>query len=264
MAHRVQRLPHASEGASYSVPVGQRGQGDAAALQQSTTVLSVIVPTYNERTTLPTLVTRLAALHSALPMELVVVDDASPDGTGVLADTLARSGMLPMTVVHRTEKSGLGSAVVEGAAASHGQILTVMDSDLSHPPDLLPELVAAIRAGADIAIASRYVMGGGVRRWPLPRRLVSRVATRLVRAVLGLQVNDPLSGFFALRREILTGQQYWALGYKLLTEILAKNRSRTIVEIPYQFVDRQRGESKLSWGEIVAFLRLLDRLRGRR
>lgn len=107
-------------------------------------------------------------------------------------------------------------------------------------------------------------MGGGVRRWPLPRRLVSRVATRLVRAVLGLQVNDPLSGFFALRREILTGQQYWALGYKLLTEILAMNRSCTIVEIPYQFVDRQRGESKLSWGEIVAFLRLLDRLRGRR
>ncbi len=227
-------------------------------------MLSVIVPTYNERTTLPALVARLAALQPTLPMEVVIVDDASPDGTGVLAAALARESALPMTVVHRPAKSGLASAVIDGAAASRGDTLTVMDSDLSHPPERLPELVAAIASGADIAIASRYVDGGGVERWPLRRRLISRVATVLVRSLLGLQVRDPLSGFFAVRREVLAGHEYWAVGYKLLTEILARNPACTVVEIPYRFVDRQHGQSKLSPGEITAFLRLLLRLRRRR
>ncbi len=226
--------------------------------------LSVIVPTYNERTTLPALVARLAAVHTACPMELVVVDDASPDGTGMLADALAGEAALPMTVVHRHAKSGLASAVLAGAAASRGDVLTVMDSDLSHPPERLPDLVGVIRAGADIAIASRYVVGGGVENWPWWRQLISRVATGVVRAGLGLQVRDPLSGFFAIRREFFVGQEYWAVGYKILAEILARNPTRRVVEIPYRFVDRAQGESKLSAGEILAFLRLLRRLRRRR
>ncbi len=229
-----------------------------------TNLVSVIIPTYNERAALPVLLTRLGALRGTVELEVVVVDDASPDGTGALADEMAREGPLPILVVHRPGKSGLASAVLDGAAVAHGGLLTVMDSDLSHPPEQLPALLRAMDDGADIAIASRYVPGGGVEHWPLYRRVISRVATALARVVLGLRVYDPLSGFFATRRELLVGQPYAAKGYKLLTEVLARHPASRVVEIPYRFVDRQVGTSKLSSGEIVAFARLLWRLRRRR
>ncbi len=227
-------------------------------------VLSVIVPTYNERDALPLLVSRLAELGRELPIELVVVDDASPDGTGVVADEMAKSGPVPITVIHRPGKSGLASAVLAGAAAAHAPVVTVMDADLSHPPELLPALWQAIQGGADIAVASRYIPGGGVERWPLMRRIVSRVATFAARAGLRLRVRDPLSGFFAVRGELLTGYPYRGLGYKLLVEILSTHRTRRAAEIPYRFVDRQRGKSKMGVGEILAFLKLLWHLRVRR
>lgn len=226
--------------------------------------LSIIVPTYNERASLPALVSRLAEVGRELGMEVVVVDDASPDGTGALAEDLAKASVVPMTVVHRQAKAGLASAVIAGAAAARGRVVTVMDADLSHPPELLPALVQAIRAGADIAVASRYVRGGGIERWPLIRRLVSRAATRAARVGLGVRVRDPLSGYFAVRRELLTGGGYVGLGYKLLVEILVRHRARRVVEIPYQFVDRQQGHSKLDGREILAFARLLWRLKVRR
>ncbi len=223
--------------------------------------LSIIVPTYNERMSLPVLVSRLTDVAGELGMEVVVVDDASPDGTGALAEHLAKSSAVPMTVVHRQSKAGLASAVIAGAAAARGRVITVMDADLSHPPELLPALVQAIRAGADVAVASRYVPGGGVASWPLVRRLVSRAATRAARAGLGVRVRDPLSGYFAVRRELLTGGGYVGLGYKLLVEILVRHRGRPVVEIPYRFVDRRHGRSKLDAREIWAFLRLLVALK---
>ncbi len=233
------------------------------ARDQPTPVLSVVIPTYNERDTLPLLVARMAEVRRGLSLELVIVDDASPDGTGAVADEAAQSSSVPITVVHRPQKTGLASAVLDGAGAARAPVVTVMDSDLSHPPELLPALWQAIQGGADIAVASRYVPGGGVERWPLVRRLVSRVATFAARAGLGLRVRDPLSGFFAVRRELLTGSQYRGLGYKLLVEILATHSGRPVAEVPYGFVDRQRGKSKLGVGEIFAFLRLLWYLRGR-
>ena len=230
---------------------------------QSPPVLSIVTPTYNERDTLPLLVARIAEVRRGLSLELVIVDDASPDGTGAVADEVAKSSSIPITVVHRPGKTGLASAVLEGAAAARAPVVTVMDADLSHPPELLPELWQAIQSGADIAVASRYVPGGGVENWPLARRLVSRVATLTARGGLGLRVRDPLSGFFAVRRDLLTGYPYHGRGYKLLVEILAKHPGRTVAEIPFRFVDRQRGKSKLGVGEIFAFLRLLWYLRGR-
>jgi dolichol-phosphate mannosyltransferase len=203
----------------------------------------------------------MAAVGRSLPLELVIVDDASPDGTGTVADETASSSPVPMTVVHRPGKAGLASAVLAGAAAAHAAVVTVMDADLSHPPELLPALWQAIQQGADIAVASRYVPGGGIERWPLPRRVVSRVATLAARGGLGLRVRDPLSGFFAVRRDLLAGYPYRGLGYKLLVEILATHRRRPVTEIPYRFVDRERGQSKLGAGEIVTFLRLLWHLR---
>ncbi len=228
-----------------------------------TPVLSVVIPTYNERDALPLLVARMAEVRRSLSLELVIVDDASPDGTGAVADDAAKTSSIPITVVHRPQKTGLASAVLDGAAAARASVVTVMDSDLSHPPELLPALWQAIQNGADIAVASRYVPGGGVERWPPVRRLVSRVATFAARAGLGLRVRDPLSGFFAVRRELLTRYRYRGLGYKLLVEILAIHPDGPVAEIPYRFVDRQRGKSKLGVGEIFAFLRLLWYLRKR-
>ncbi len=222
---------------------------------------SVIVPTYNERASVPLLVSRLAEVGRTLPIELVIVDDASPDGTGALAEELAKTAPLPIIVVHRHEKSGLASAILAGARAARAGVVTVMDADLSHPPELLPSLLEAIRGGSDVAVASRYVPGGGVEQWPLARRLVSHAATLAARVGLGLKVRDPLSGFFAVRREVLTENQYLGLGYKLLMEILAKNPGRSVAEVPYRFVDRQTGQSKLGFGEIWAFLRLLVNLK---
>src|SRR5712691_6805155 len=145
-------------------------------------VLSVVVPTYNERDSLPRLVWGLAEVGRGLAVEVIIVDDASPDGTGLVADEMAKSGSVPMTVVHRSGKAGLASAVLAGAAVARGGVVTVMDADLSHPPELLPSLWQAIQGGADIAVASRYVPGGGIERWPLMRRLVSRATPFAARA----------------------------------------------------------------------------------
>lgn len=223
--------------------------------------LSVIVPTYNERDSLPGLLARLQALAQRLPLEVVVVDDASPDGTGDLAERYARAGALPLVVVHRERKAGLASAAIDGAAAAGGEIISVMDADLSHPPEVLVALAAALGGGADLAIASRYIAGGGIDAWPMLRRGISRGATWLARAVLGLRVRDPLSGFFAARRDLLTDRRYAGIGYKLLVEILATHPRARVVEIPYRFVDRRQGTSKLSAGEVLDYLRLLLRLR---
>lgn len=252
------RPGHTNVGASHAAP--QRALSGVTGKPPSP-VLSVVVPTYNERDALPVLVARMVEVARGLPVELVIVDDASPDGTGVLADEAAKSSSIPITVVHRSGKAGLASAVLEGAAAAHADVVSVMDADLSHPPQLLPALWQAIQHGADIAVASRYVAGGGTERWPLRRRVVSRVATLAARWGLGLRARDPLSGFFAVRRELLTGYHYRGLGYKLLVEILAMHRGRPVAEIPYRFVERQRGKSKLDSGEILAFLRLLWHLR---
>ncbi len=247
-----------------SVPVhADKIQGRSEATRLGASIVSVIIPTYNERTTLPVLVGRCAAISPTVDLELVIVDDASPDGTGAMAETLARERRLPIIVVHRPAKSGLASAVLDGAVAAHGTILVVMDSDLSHPPEHLPTLLAALGKGADVAIASRYVAGGGVEAWPLYRRVISRVATGLVRLLLRLRVHDPLSGFFAVRRGLLIDQGYAAVGYKILTEILVRHPECTVVEIPYRFLNRQAGKSKLSAAEIIAFARLLWRLRRR-
>jgi dolichol-phosphate mannosyltransferase len=223
--------------------------------------LSVIVPTYNERDSLPVLLARLAHVAPGVVREVVVVDDGSPDGTGALAEELAGTAPVPIRVVHRPGKAGLASAIMAGVAVARGATVTVMDADLSHPPELLPDLAAAIAGGADIAVASRYVPGGGIEAWPVLRRIVSRVATALTRVGLGLPMRDPLSGYFAVRRTMLTADAYRQLGYKLLIEILATHRRARVVEVPYRFVDRGRGASKLSSGEIVNFLRLLVDLR---
>lgn len=226
--------------------------------------VSIIVPTYNEARSLSELAGRLfAALQGAgLEGELVVVDDGSPDGTGALAEELARR--YPMQVLHRPAKSGLASAVLEGMARAQGDILVVMDADLSHPPEVVPRLVAPILAGkADLAVASRYVRGGGVAQWPWTRRLVSWGANLLARPLVPMR--DATSGFFAVRREVLEGVSLNPIGFKIGLEVMARGRYRRFVEVPYIFEDRRYGKSKFGLREVFHYLwQLLVLLRSRR
>lgn len=230
--------------------------------------VAVILPTYNERETLPPLLRRLAevALSAGFSCEAVVVDDASPDGTAEAAQALAGElrDTLPVTVVRRTGKLGLASAVLEGVERSTADVVVVMDGDGSHPPELVPRLVAAVAGGADVAVGSRYVAGGGVARWPLARRALSWGATRLARTLFGIPVRDPVSGFFAARRQAFTGEPLRGVGYKILLEVLVTRPDLRVVEVPYVFVDRRGGRSKLGTGEVVNYLRLLGYLLRRR
>ncbi len=224
--------------------------------------VTLILPTYNERETLPHLVAALGPMVHRLGLEVIVVDDASPDGTAEVAEALAAQGLAPIQMVRRPGKAGLASAFLAGAAVAAAPIVAVMDSDGSHPVEVLSALVAAVEGGADLAVASRYVAGGRIERWPAWRRLVSLVATAGARVLFQLPVRDPLSGYFALRREILTRQDYRGVGFKILLEILVRNPHLTVVEVSYCFTQRAAGRSKLSLGEIVAYLRLLGHLLG--
>ncbi len=222
-------------------------------------MISIVVPTYKEAGNLRELVERVfAALREhGIEGEMIVVDDASPDGTGELADRLAQE--YPIKVVHRAGKSGLASAVVDGTRVADGDIVGVMDADLSHDPAVIPELVRAIRErGAELAVASRYVPGGGVRDWPLARRLVSWTANVIARPFT--RIRDVTSGFFFFRRSVLDGVGLDPAGFKIGVEVITKGRYTRWEELPYLFTDRATGTSKLGSGEVVDYLLQVARL----
>ncbi|MEM1586973.1 MAG: glycosyltransferase [Candidatus Bathyarchaeia archaeon] len=216
--------------------------------------VSIIVPTYNERENLEVLVKKIDDSLGDRDYEIVIVDDNSPDGTWELAQELSQS--YPIKLVKREGKRGLASAVVDGFSHAAGQCLVVMDADLQHPPELVPKLVDAVKSGADLAIASRYVGGGEVRGWSLSRRLISRGATWLAKLFL-TDVKDPMSGFFALRRGVVEGVDLRPEGYKILLEILVKGRHSSVVEVPYTFKPRRLGRSKIGAKEYAKYLKHL-------
>lgn len=227
-------------------------------------LVSIVVPTYNEALSIPELASRLGSALAGRRWELIVVDDGSPDGTADVAVGLAPG--LPVRVVRRAGKLGLASAVVEGFGAARGGILVVMDADLSHPPEVVPHLVDALACGADLAVGSRYVPGGGTVDWPLRRRLVSRVACLLGNALV--PVRDATSGFFALRRPVVEGVRLNPIGFKIGFEVIARGRYRSVVEVPFTFRDRAAGSSKFGTREILSYgLQLVqvarDRANGR-
>jgi dolichol-phosphate mannosyltransferase len=223
--------------------------------------LSIVVPTYNERERLPDLVRAVFAAYDAerLDAELIIVDDNSPDGTGSIADDLARRHRIQ--VVHRSGKLGLGTAVIAGFEVATAPIVGVIDADLSHPPHVLPRMAAVMQqTGADIVIASRYIPGGGVRNWPLARRLMSRAACLLARGLT--PVRDAASGFFLIRRELARGVRISAGGFKICLELLVRAHPSHVIEIPYVFEDRAAGESKMSLKEALGYLVQLRDLYG--
>ena len=211
----------------------------------------MVVPTYDEVDNLEPLVRRLRA---AVPdAEMLVVDDNSPDGTGALADRLAAEDDA-VHVLHRAGKSGLGAAYRVGfawALARDYDVIGEMDADGSHQPEQLPALLAAIEAGADLALGSRYVPGGSVVNWPVHRLGLSRGGNLYVRTLLGIRVQDATSGFRLYRREALAKidlDSVRSTGYVFQTDMVARvlNAGLAVHEVPIEFIERVRGESKMS------------------
>ena len=216
----------------------------------------MVVPTYNERERIAELTRALFAVCSThgLQLELVIVDDNSPDGTGAVADQLALE--YAVRVIHRSGKLGLGTAVVAGFAAASADVVGVMDADFSHPPALVPKMLATFNAtDADVVVASRYVPGGSTPNWPFRRRLLSRAACLLARPLT--PIRDAASGFFLIRRAIAQSAQIHAGGFKICLELLVRAWPTRLVELPYQFDDRELGESKMSVREAAGYLRQL-------
>lgn len=230
--------------------------------------LSVVLPTYNESQNIVRMIDAVAdALPENVAAEIIVVDDNSPDGTGDIAGRHAAGfgqGLkerLQVRVISRPEKQGLSSAILAGVNSAAGEVVVVMDSDLSHPPQTIPAMLEEIRrSGCDIVVASRYVRGGGVSGWPFRRRMVSKGATKIAQVGLGIGVKDPMSGFFAFRRHIIKDIKFDSIGYKVLLEMLVKARGARIKEIPYIFTNRRLGTSKLNSSVMADYLRDVWRL----
>jgi dolichol-phosphate mannosyltransferase len=223
--------------------------------------LTMVLPTYNERDRLAELVAALfdAAAQANLELEVVVVDDNSPDGTGRIADELARTHRIQ--VIHRAGKLGLGTAVVAGFDVATADIVGVMDADFSHPPALVPTLYAAMRANdADLVVASRYVPGGSTPDWPLKRRALSRLACLLARPLS--PIRDAASGFFLIRAAVARNVTIKAGGFKICLELVVRGWPLRLIELPYRFDDRELGESKMSLREAAGYLVQLRDLYG--
>jgi dolichol-phosphate mannosyltransferase len=228
--------------------------------------LSLVLPTYNESKNIREMIARLTQILDAPyegNYEIIVVDDNSPDRTWELAQSL--TAQYPqLRVMRRQHERGLSTAVIRGWQAARGELLGVIDADLQHPPEISLGLCSEIARGADLAVASRHVEGGGVSDWSVIRRILSRAAQIiglvLLPGVVG-RVSDPMSGFFIFRRAAIQGVALNPLGYKILIEVLGRGRFRWIGEVPYVFRERVQGESKVSRQVYIDYLRHLLRLR---
>jgi len=244
-------------------------QIEARSLAITSPWLSLIIPTYNERNNVSGIVQQLTALLDPLlpgNYELILVDDDSPDGTWEVGVSLMET-CPQLGVIRRTTERGLASAVIRGWQRSRGRVLGVIDADLQHPPEILAALLRAIEQGADLAVASRHVEGGGVSEWSFMRRALSRGAQILglvlLPEVVG-RVSDPMSGYFLVRREAIAGPILNPKGYKILLEVLGRGTVQTIAEVGYVFQERSEGESKVTWRHYFDYLHHLLRLRVRR
>ena len=224
-------------------------------------MISVVIPTYREAESIQEVIRRsgIALSRAGEEYELIVVDDNSGDETAELAEEL--SGEYPVRVLRRAGRMGLATAVVDGWKLARGDLLGVIDADLQHPPEILAALVSALRqSNASLAVASRYIAGGGTSDWVFSRRLISNGATHMAASVLPLKlaaISDPMSGMFVVRAAAVADAELTPLGYKILLEVLAKGRIGLIVEVPYEFEERILGSSKLGlrqYAEYVAHL----------
>ena len=245
-----------------------------AALSNSNVVtFSVVIPTYNESENILRLITEIENnLPTSHFTEIIIVDDNSPDGTGKLVENYIQeqnaklengrdnssnssSKNYRVKVVHRRAKNGLIPAILDGVKQSTGMNVLIMDADFSHPPKVIPKMMRELALNPNsIIIGSRFIEGGRVVGWPQRRKLLSKGASALARLGLNVKrVKDPMSGFFALPRELIQNISIDTKGYKILLEILVKNKEIPIREIPYTFTDRQSGKSKMNYNVIMNY-----------
>ena len=228
--------------------------------------LSVVIPTFNESYGISQI---LRALHSSLEelqinFEIILVDDDSPDSTWKIAADLIEE-IPELTVIRRLGTKGLATAVICGWHYSNGRLLGVMDGDGQHPVEVIKDLFNTFSEERnEVAIASRYLPHGGIKKWSLSRRLLSRGAQTLGQLLLPGAIgtiNDPMSGFFIVKRSIITETELDPVGYKILLEILARSQTNKIQEVPYVFLERSSGKSKVALSHYISYLRHLLRLR---
>jgi dolichol-phosphate mannosyltransferase len=226
----------------------------------------IVIPTYNEREILPAI---LQAVRAEVPAAtIMVVDDSSPDGTGALADEIAARDP-QIRVLHRAGKEGLGAAYRHAfrVALDEGwQRIVQMDADFSHNPKDVPRLLAALDAGADLAVGSRYTAGGGTENWGLGRKLISRGGGAYARAALGVDVRDLTAGFKAWRAETLRGINLDAVsakgyGFQIEMTFRTTRNGFRVTEVPIMFIDRRVGQSKMSGSIFFEALTMVWRLR---
>ena len=234
--------------------------------KQDQAQVSIIIPTYNESENIIQVLKSIGeSIPENIPIEAIVVDDNSPDGTGKMVEDYINDAQnkagYSINVIHRETKSGLSSAILDGIQHSSGETVVVMDSDFSHPPKIIPQLVEEVKISKyDIAIASRYTEGGEVNGWSTKRKLISKTAKGIAKAGLGVNESDPMSGFFAFNRNILEGIKFDAIGYKMLLEILVKTKGAKVKEIPYTFTNRTHGSSKLDSSTMLDYVRSVWKL----
>ena len=228
----------------------------------------VCVPTYNERDNVEPLVRALGEVLDLARDRVLVIDDNSPDGTGEIADRLAAE--LPwVSVLHRERKDGIGAAYLAGfavALAAGAELVLEVDCDFSHDPVDVPRLIAACADGADLALGSRWVDGGGTVNWGLGRRIISRGGSFYARLVLGVRIRDLTGGFKCFRREVLEGIALDAIttrgyGFQIEGTYRALRAGFRVVELPITFVDRRVGESKMTSGIVLEAMRQVPVLR---
>lgn len=233
--------------------------------------VAVVVATYNEYENLTLLLDAVRQELAGRDLRIVVVDDASPDGTGALADALAERDPR-ISVLHRAGKQGLGSALTEGIAAARrlgAAYIVTLDADLSHPPERIPALLAALDAGNDVAVGSRYVPGGSIAHWSRSRRVLSSAANALTRWVSGSRVRDNTGNFRAFTATVFDRLDLGQLrsgGYTFFIETLwlLQRSGFRIAEVPIHFVDRRAGASKIPRSYMLQAFALLVRLGAQR
>ena len=215
--------------------------------------LTVIIPTYREEANIRKIITEVDTTLKtrAINGEILVVDDNSPDKTIAIVNELKKEKQ-NLNLLVRTSDHGLSQSVADGFLHADSEIFVVIDADLSHPPALIPKMYDEIREGCDVVIGSRYMEGGGIRKWPLKRRIISLGATFLGRLLLP-DITDPVSGFFAMRKSVIAGARLKPRGYKILLEVLGKGTWELDKELPFEFSDRETGTSKLKIKTIIEY-----------
>jgi len=222
--------------------------------------ITLVIPTYNEADNIPVILDKIFEVYKTNKLEgyVIVVDDDSPDKTWKVAEDL-RDIYPNLKVLRRQDKRGLSSAVLDGFKEANTEIVGVIDADLSHPPEKIPELVAPIiKEEADFTLGSRYIKEGSIENWPLRRKISSKIATILA---LGLtSARDPMSGYFMLKKQRIENVKLSPKGFKIGLEILVRGKFTKVKEIPIVFRDREYGESKLSSNVVVNYLLHVSKL----